>query len=194
MKEVWRNIVGYEGCYQVSNLGRVKGLNRKVNGMYDNKIVVKECILKPTSNRGYLSVGFNGNKKYKRYRVHRIVLSAFTGVYINSEKQVNHKNGNKSDNRLENLEWCTARENIDHALSNGFRSKDNRGSKVKVSKLKESDIPHIIAWYTTGFSQASIARGYGMSCGVICGIVNGKAWKHVKRDNTIHIESKQVEL
>ena len=100
-KEIWCEVKGYEGLYQVSNKGRVKSLG--------NDKSRKEKILKPSKNgQGYLQVGLCREGNSKRYKVHRLVLMAFSPVENMNELFVNHKNEIKDDNRLENLEWCNS--------------------------------------------------------------------------------------
>lgn len=96
--EVWKNVVGYEGLYKVSNLGRIKSLyNYNRNG---------SNILKPKIKRGYYTVGLRKNGIRKWYLVHRLVAQAFIQNH-NNYPQINHKNENKLDNNVNNLEWCT---------------------------------------------------------------------------------------
>lgn len=97
MTEVWKDIDGYEG-YQVSNLGNVKSLNYKCTG--------KERILSPGIKNGYLYVGLCKDGKRKDYYIHRLVAEAFIPNPFKLPC-VNHKNEDKTDNRVENLEWCT---------------------------------------------------------------------------------------
>lgn len=118
MKEIWKDIKGYEGLYQVSNLGRVRSFPRR--GTHTNKI----HILKPGINhKGYLQVGLVNKGKSHSYKVHRLVADAFI-QNLNRKEQVNHINGVKTDNRVENLEWCTNKENMKHAWKMGLRSKE----------------------------------------------------------------------
>lgn len=109
-KEIWRDIKGYEGMYQVSNLGRVKSLPRlKWNGKGIH--MLKERILKIyITNRGYYRVRLYSNFKGKFFSIHRIVFEAFVGE-IPEGMQINHINEDKSDNRLINLNLMTAKEN-----------------------------------------------------------------------------------
>lgn len=112
MKEIWKDIVGYERLYQISNLGRVKSLN--YNG------TKKEKVLKPTLNdNGYYVVYLYKNKRRKTIRVHRLVAETFISNSKN-KPQVNHKDGNKQNNGVENLEWCTNQDNVRHAVKNGL--------------------------------------------------------------------------
>ena len=110
-KEIWCDVKGYEGLYQVSNWGNVKSLNYKRTG--------KEKILRPCKDgNGYLYVVLFENGKYKLYKVHRLVLSTFSPIENSHELQVNHINECKTDNRLENLEWVTCKENCNHGTRN----------------------------------------------------------------------------
>ena len=99
MSEEWRDIKGYEEKYQVSNLGRVKSLKDR----YGN---YREKILKYSkNNRGYLTVSLCKNSKVKLFTVHRLVAQAFI-ENSNNYPEVNHKDENKENNRVDNLEWC----------------------------------------------------------------------------------------
>ena len=113
-EEVWRDIEGYEGLYQVSNMGRVKSLGRK--DRFGR--VIKERILEPAvTHNGYLRVGLHVDGKRKMLRVHRLVCEAFHENPDN-KSEVNHVNENKTDNRACNLEWSTRTENCNHGSRN----------------------------------------------------------------------------
>lgn len=109
--EIWKDIEGYEGLYQVSNQGRVKSLNRKVaNAMFS----VKEHIVKEADNgRGYKFVSLWENNKEKKYYIHRLVALTFI-PNPNGYKYINHKDEDKSNNHVYNLEWCTAKYNCNY--------------------------------------------------------------------------------
>lgn len=122
--EKWKDISGFEGYYKVSNLGRVKGLRRVYQTMAGHEEILPERILKLQKDpNGYPYVSLSkiekrGNEARNNYLVHRLIAKAFIP---NPENKpcINHKNLNKSDNSIVNLEWCTHKENIIHAALNG---------------------------------------------------------------------------
>ena len=123
-EKIWRDIAGYEGLYQVSNMGRVKSLERIITRKNGRKQTIRERILKPKTKRtGYLQVGlFNGRGKEKKFLVHRLVCGAF---HENPENKpcVNHIDENKANNEANNLEWCTYKENNNHGTRTARTSK-----------------------------------------------------------------------
>jgi len=112
-EEIWKDVVGYEGYYEVSDMGNVRYLKRY------NKKCEPQLMKKWTRNK-YPAVTFNIKKNGDKRAVHRLVAESFLPNPEN-KKCVNHKNGIKSDNRVENLEWCTHSENNLHAFQTGLR-------------------------------------------------------------------------
>lgn len=118
---IWKPVVGFEGLYEVSNTGVVKSLFRTVKSKGSKK-VVPERILKPRLDEwGYEGVSLCKNGKQYGKLVHRLVAEAFISPF--GGDQVNHIDGNKLNNRVENLEWCTGSENMKHAYKNGLHTK-----------------------------------------------------------------------
>lgn len=111
-QEVWKDIAGYEGAYQVSNMGRIKSLPRKHKASSGGSYMTKEIILKPAINKnGYKHVSLFRKDK----RVHRLVAEAFL-PNIKGLRDVNHKNGDKQDNTTDNLEWVSHSQNELHKI------------------------------------------------------------------------------
>ena len=137
MEEVWRDIEGYEGKYAVSNLGRVKSLER-IDSLGR---LVKEKILSPGNNgHGYLFVNLCRNGERKRYKVHRLVLSTFNPIENMENLDCNHLDENKENNNLNNLEWVTHKENINHGTRNDrvgekLRGKFNTKKSLPIAQL-----------------------------------------------------------
>ena len=110
-KEIWKDIKAYEGLYQVSNLGRVKSLSKQIIRKNGRKQTFKEKILNQgLSKNGYLSVSLFKKGHGKTYTIHRLVAEAFI-KNKNNYKCINHKNENKLDNNVDNLEWCSYKYN-----------------------------------------------------------------------------------
>ena len=125
IKEIWRDIEGYESLYQVSNFGRVKSLNYRHT--------CKEKLLKAHKDKdGYLRVNLYKEGKKKTYGIHRLVAQAFIPNPDNLP-QVNHKDEDKSNNRLDNLEWCSAEYNVNY----GSRTKRMAESKTNYPKFSK---------------------------------------------------------
>lgn len=160
--EVWKSVVGYEGLYEVSNLGRVKSSTR----------VLSQAKSKRT---GYVSVCLSKNGKHKMYLVHRLVAIAF----IPNEQeypQINHKDENKANNRADNLEWCTAKYNNNYGTVKDRISKKNKISKCKpVVQLRNGTI---IAYFPSSISAKHIADpGHiGKCCNGIRKTAGGYQW------------------
>lgn len=127
MKEIWKDIIGYEGIYQVSNLGRVKSLERIVlsKGVATKR---KERVLKSSNRRGYRQLTLAKNRSRAQRSVHRLVAEVFIPNPDN-KKEINHIDGNKANNIVDNLEWCTRKENAVHSIK-------VLGHKSKLEQIK----------------------------------------------------------
>lgn len=123
--ERWRPVVGYEGLYEVSDLGNVKRLSRQTtsyNGFAECAVTLPEMLMKPRlKTNGYLQVGLTKEGKQRMFSIHRLVAAAFLGE---STLTVNHINKTKTDNRLENLEYATTSENVRYSCARAIESYD----------------------------------------------------------------------
>lgn len=168
--EIWRDICGYEGIYQVSNFGRVKSLH------FD-----RERLLKLRQDyKGYVYVVLHKDGECKPCKVHRLVAETFI---LNSEgkPQVNHIDGNKSNNRVENLEWVTNSENKKHSYENGI-CKPNCGTKNVMSRLTAADVRYIRSNYIPydkKSGERALAKRFNVSKTLIGNIIKGKTYRDV---------------
>lgn len=121
MNEIWKDIPGYESKYQVSNLGNVRSLNYLRTGGI-------KLLTQGTDKRGYKRVGLYKDGKRKRYLVHRLVAMTFISNY-DDLPQVNHKDENKANNCVDNLEWCDAKYNMNYGTRNERASESHKGKK-----------------------------------------------------------------
>lgn len=131
MEEIWKDIEGYEGLYQISNLGRVRSLDRYMKNGTSNQYIRKGKILIQQKGTGnYIQVCLSKNCKGKCYKLHRLVAEAFI-PNIENKPDINHIDGNKSNNCANNLEWCTKSENMKHAARTGLFVPYNKGKRGK---------------------------------------------------------------
>ena len=123
LMEIWKSVKGFEGFYEVSDLGRVRSVKRTVLYKDGRMFKYESVLLKKTKDpRGYLQVGFNKNGKKSTHRIHRLVAENF--IFNNSnDKEVNHIDGVKENNRLDNLEWVTSSENTKKGYELGLFEK-----------------------------------------------------------------------
>lgn len=159
--EKYIKIIGFD-LYEVSNLGNVR--NCKTGK------ILKPCVFK---NSGYLYLDLCINGVKHRRLIHRIVMESFIGN-IEFKQQVNHINGIKTDNRIENLEWCTRSENQKHSIDIGLRS--TIGEKNSQSKITESDVILIL---NDNRKYSEISNEFGISVPTVSDIKRGYSWTHI---------------
>lgn len=158
-----RDITGYEGYYKISACGEV----------YSNRYGFLKPLL--VKNTGYFQVSLNKRGIRKRVSIHRLVAIEFIHN-LGNKPNINHKDGNKINNRVENLEWCTQKENIAHSIATGLTNQI--GERNNCSKLKDQEVLSIRA--LAGIhSQNELARMFNISRSVIKDIINQRTWKHL---------------
>lgn len=175
MKEIWKPIQEVGGRYEVSNLGNVRSWVNKSGNRRKTPLVMNQHIY---LGYNYISLKPYTGSKYISRRVHRLVAKAFIPNPDN-KPYINHKNGIKDDNRVVNLDWCTASENDIHAFKNGLREK-MKGEKNGHARIKKEDVLDIRKMYSSGnYSQREIAEIYGYAQPSISNIVTGRNWSHI---------------
>lgn len=128
-EEIWKDIPGYEGLYQVSDQGRVRSLDRIVaHSRYGFQSLKGRILRQHKNGDGYFQIGLNKDSHRKRYRTHRLVAQTFI-PNPNSKPEVDHINTKRDDNRIENLRWATLKENQNNSLTQKKRSDSMKGDK-----------------------------------------------------------------
>lgn len=175
--EIWKDIEGYDGKYQVSNLGNVKSCGRTLNGINGSTKYKKESFLTAnTDPTGYLSVMVCVDYKFKRLAVHRLVAQAFV-PNLENKKYVNHIDGNKLNNNSENLEWVTAKENTQHALKLNLIL---TGENCNKSILKSEDVLKIRKLHELKVKRKEITKMFPqVSPTTIRDVIFNKTWKQL---------------
>lgn len=177
MEEVWKDIDGYEGLYQVSNIGNVKSLKFNHGNV--------EKLIKPFNNGGYLRVTFRVNRKAKNFLVHRLVAAAFI-ENPEGKDSVNHIDGDKCNNCVDNLEWVTKSENTRHAIRVGLRPpicecERKKGAENPLSKrvgqFDKSD--HLIRYWNCTLDIVNVL-GFRQGCIYRCCQGDRKTYKGFK--------------
>lgn len=177
MQEIWKDINGYEGLYQVSNLGNVRSMDRIVIYSDGRKVKTKGKLLKPTMRKsGYYYVSLSRNSDCPKFDVHRLVAQAFVDNPYN-HPVVNHLDGCKTNNAASNLEWTTHTENIRHAFKMGL-NKGTKGSINGQAVLTESDVIQIKELLGT-MTGRKIAKQFNVSEATISAIKHNTLWKHI---------------
>lgn len=174
MIETWKQIPEYDGLYAVSDCGRVKRLERKSrNG--NGEFTLPERFSKLSLSKGYFRVGLWRGNEGKVFFVHRLVMLAFVGP---SNLSVDHINGDKTDNRLCNLRYCTLRENTLFQHEAG-RVRFVRGVQNGKAKMSDDIVRQARTMLASGMSVQKVADNFGFSKGTIQAMKDGRTWAHV---------------
>lgn len=181
-EEVWKDIEGYEGRYQVSNLGNIKTLDRIVQESNGRRVHRKEKLLvKHIMYKGYERVKLYKTKDEKNtIFVHKLVASSFV-LNPNNYTEINHIDGNKINNADSNLEWCSRSHNVRETYRLGLRNPNTyKGAGNKSSKLTEQDVLNIRQEYSISkVPIKQLAQKYNTCYSNINYIVNRITWSHI---------------
>lgn len=173
MREEWRAIVGYEGLYSVSNIGRIR--RDRTNG---NTTAGKILKIQRGSRR-YPVISLWKDGKLNTHRVHKLVMVAFVGPYP-AGHGINHKDGVRNNPRLDNLEFVTHKENSQHAVMTGLH---HRGERTGNSRLTPEIVRQIRSLYQprkmTEFTMPKLAKRFGVCYSTIKGVIYRRTWTHV---------------
>lgn len=172
INEIFKAIIGYEGLYEISNLGRVKSLEK-----FGIRICHEKIMSLTKNKHGYYHVALCKNGKKQTFLVSRLVAIHF----IPNKKKlpcVNHIDNNRINNIFTNLEWVTHKGNSEHAVKQG---RHYHGERVNTNKLKKEDVLKIIE-ISNDFSQGQLAKKYGVTQNLISKILLGQTWKSIERD------------
>lgn len=165
--EIWKKIEDYGGLFEVSNTGKVRDINKKIKPMYKN-------------NKGYYLLSLYYKGKTYHPLIHRLVAKAFI-VNPNNYNQVNHIDCNKSNNKIENLEWCNQRYNYNEGMKTFQYSKNENHY---FAKLKNYDIFIIYKLFELGFTKTTISKIYNLNASSIEAIKKGISYRELGFDFT----------
>lgn len=176
MKELWKDIAGFEGYYKISSRGRVKSLRRartSAHGGYSKTVILKT----KGGCEDYVKVSLCKDKKCMYTSCHRLVALHFIPNPEN-KPQVNHKDGNRQNNNIDNLEWVTVKENVCYSFTMGWHV-GNRGIKNGGCKLTEKQVIKIRKLLCKGFTHRYISELFSVSRVAITNIKNKKRWAYL---------------
>lgn len=157
-EEVWKPVKSYFNHYEVSNKGNIRSIKNKI----------RRNLVPSLDKNGYNTVTLSKKGSVKSFRLHRLIAESFIGKTRKSKLQINHKNAIKSDNRLENLEWVTSKENIQHSNERGLIPHGEKHYKSRISSLEAEEIRRS----TLTFS--ALAKMYKVTSSCISGIKTNK--------------------
>ena len=175
MEEIWKTIDGHEGVFECSSLGRIRSLERRLQIVRYEKLHTRlepSKILKPKIDQGYFRIGLCLNGKRAFFNVHRLVARAFIPNPEN-KPTVNHKNGIKTDNRVENLEWATISENTQHSFDNGLQVPRRGADNIQSVPVAQFTMEGV--WVRDWGGMGDIKRELGFPHGSISSCIHGKS-------------------
>lgn len=189
MKEYWKEVFGFDR-YEASNMGRLRSKPRtwvkKYRGGEDRKGRTSGRILSPAMDKcGYMRTMIHNGDRYVTVKLHRIVLQTFTPRDDYKSMEVNHMNGVKHDNRVENLQWCTRSENIKHSFETGLQDNFLNGTLKRNRerrRLSFDKFASLMDDYNRGIKAPTLAKLYGINKKTTYQIVKGITYRDFHKD------------
>jgi len=181
LEEIWKPIKGFEEFYLITKDGNIKSVERQICLKTHSYIRREQDIIQAKSLDGYYRIKlYNNTKKTKTISTHRLVALTYLNN-PNNYLEINHIDGNKTNNNVTNLEWCSKEQNVKHAYDTGLKKRENYvGEACVFSKLTEQQVLSIREEYKTGTtSYPKLSKKYNTVIGNIESIINRKTWKHV---------------
>lgn len=180
--EEWRPVVGFEGSYEISNLGRVRSVERRVPWQ-GTLTTVRAKLIKPCdTGRGHKFVSFcrGGRKTRKNYYIHRMVLEAFVGPCPPGMECRHFPDRDRANNRLDNLQWGTRRQNM---RDKDFHGTHLHGERSPNAKMSDAMVRKIVKLLRAGqLMQKEIAAKFGIDPGRVQAIASRKAWRRISEE------------
>ncbi len=170
--EIWAWIAGYKGLYQISNYGRIKSFPR-YRQHRESKILKPSC-----DSMGYLKIGLIKDGKSKRFSIHRLVAQAFI-PNPNNLPEVNHKDGHPLNCYVENLEWATKSENMQHAIKMGLLKTGTENVRAKLTAEQVRYIREVYKPFDREFGARALARKFNVSLAIIKDVIHRRTYKNV---------------
>ena len=178
--EIWKDVEEFENLYEISNFGRLRNKPRMVNSLIGNiGFRVTTSKIKPTQDngKGYKQYYVQINKKRYIQYAHRLVAKYFLSNHLN-HPEVNHIDGVKSNNHVDNLEWVTIQENKNHAVKNGLMPSGENSKLAKLNKLQVIAIRRLYRMNPT-FNREKVREKIGVSSAQISRIIHETRWKNI---------------
>jgi hypothetical protein len=175
--ENWKPIIGYEELYEVSSWGRVRSLPTYVNHHYGKRLRKSKIKTVAIYTTGYYTTNLWKDNKLRVIKVHREMAKVFIPNPEN-KRTVNHKDGNKLNNHISNLEWNTHKENCQHAFDTGLHI-SSKGENCSTSKLTDQDVREIKILSENGIRHRTLSKIFEVHESHISLIVNNIGWKHI---------------